>query len=131
MESYYLTSDHYTLIRNGSNPELISAKLVIDLVLTEYGIRELTQREEKLQHRARALEKAVAIESNQLPPGKATGIESTRAQLEEKNQQLKEVQLQYQRKEVVRIEDDVAAGIVDVANRGIYLKGTEVKTIAQ
>jgi hypothetical protein len=85
MESYYSPSDHYTLIRKGSDPERISARLVIDLVLAEYAIWELTQREEKLQHRARALEKAVAIESNQLLPDKATGNESTRARLEETN----------------------------------------------
>ena len=74
-------------------------KTVVDVLLAEHALRELTQREETLHHRSMALQKTIAIESDRLQPDKTTAIESTRAELEKTNQQLKEVQLQYARKE--------------------------------
>ncbi|KAJ5269950.1 hypothetical protein N7505_005708 [Penicillium chrysogenum] len=46
-----------------------------------------------------ALQKTIAIESGRVQLDKTTPVESTSAQLEKANQQLKEVQLQYPRKE--------------------------------
>jgi hypothetical protein len=79
--------------------ERISWHLVTDLLLAEHALRELTQWEEKLHHSAMALQKAVDIESNQAQPVKATAIESTTAQLEKANQQLRQARLQGQTKE--------------------------------
>ncbi|OQE96523.1 hypothetical protein PENNAL_c0001G08597 [Penicillium nalgiovense] len=109
--------------------ERIGRERIADVLLAEHALRELSQREETLHHRVMALQKTIAIESDRLQPDKTTPVESTRAELEKTNQQLKEFQLQYARKEyalyqatsmltsTVRIEVDVAAGNVDAAHR--------------
>lgn len=74
-------------------------QIFADMLLAEHALRELSQREESLHHRAMALQKTVAIESDRLQPDKTTPVESTRAELENTNQQLKEIRLQYSRKE--------------------------------
>lgn len=70
-------------------------KIIVNVLLAEHALRELSQVEEMLHHRAMALQKTIAIESDRLQPDKTTAVESTRAKLEKTNQQLKEVQLQY------------------------------------
>ncbi|KAJ5926335.1 hypothetical protein N7516_008108 [Penicillium verrucosum] len=130
---------------------------VVDVLLAEQALRELSQAEETLHHRAMALQKTIAIESDRLQPDKTTPVESTRVELEKTDQQLKGVQLQYARKEqalheatsmlrpyfkvpydelrrdpkwTVRIEVDVVAGNVGAAHRGIYLEGRKAEAIA-
>ncbi|CAG8154536.1 unnamed protein product [Penicillium nalgiovense] len=79
--------------------ERIGRERIADVLLAEHALRELSQREETLHHRVMALQKTIAIESDRLQPDKTTPVESTRAELEKTNQQLKEFQLQYARKE--------------------------------
>ncbi|OQE16880.1 hypothetical protein PENFLA_c026G00117 [Penicillium flavigenum] len=58
-----------------------------ELFIAEHALRELTQLEEKLHHRAIALQKAIALESDG-------------TQLEKANEQLEEAQSQYPRKDL-------------------------------
>jgi hypothetical protein len=97
MQFYYLNHENDEVLRYGQ--ERICREIVTDVLLAEHALRKLTQREETLHHRAMALQKTIAIESGRVQLDKTTPVESTSAQLEKANQQLKEVQLQYPRKE--------------------------------
>ncbi|KAJ6189492.1 hypothetical protein N7519_004400 [Penicillium mononematosum] len=144
MAFLYFVGGNYKLLIYGS--ERIYRQIIADVLLAEHALCELSQREETLHHRAMALQKTIDIESDRLQPDETTAAESTRAELEKTNQQLKEFQLQYARKEhslyqaismltpyfkelydnlrrdpkwTVRIEVDAAAGNVDAAHRGV------------
>ncbi|KAJ5371593.1 hypothetical protein N7517_003599 [Penicillium concentricum] len=84
MKSFYLTENYEVLIY-GLN--CISQRKLADVLLAERALRELTW------------QPCPFIESYKAQSNKATAIESTRAQLEKANQQLKNAQLQYPRKE--------------------------------
>ena len=66
--------------------ELVLRSKLIDLFLAEHALRELTQREEWLHHKVMALQKAIAITSNE---------ETDTTEFENANNQLKETQAQY------------------------------------
>lgn len=66
---------------------------VTTLLLAEYALRELTQREEMLRRRAITLQKTIVIESDKPELDK-----TNKAQLEKINEQLAEAQAQYPRK---------------------------------
>ena len=97
MEILYLVRGDFTRLICES--ERIDRGKIVDVLLAEQALREISQREEALHHRALALQKTIAIESDRLQPDKTTAVESTRAELDKMNQQLKEAQLQCSRKE--------------------------------
>lgn len=121
--------------------------VAIDLIIAEHALREQTQREEALNHRATALQKATAVDSDPY-----------KTQLEEANERLEEAKRQCPKKEqalyqteymlsrtfrdvydsirhnpawfmceemirIARIEADVVAGVVVAVHKGIFLKG--------
>lgn len=82
--TFQFANDDHTILQYGSD-FIVRCKLT-KLFLAEHALRELTQREETLHHKAIVLQKAMAIESNG-------------AQLEKADKQLEEAQAQYSRKE--------------------------------
>ncbi|KAJ5415371.1 hypothetical protein N7465_004066 [Penicillium sp. CMV-2018d] len=114
--------------------------IATDSIIAEHALREQTQREEALRHRATALQKATAVDSD-----------SYKTELEEANEQLEEAKRHYPKKEqalyraesmlppifrdvydsirhdaawfmIARIEADVVAGVVVAVHKDIFLK---------
>ncbi|KAJ5868557.1 hypothetical protein N7534_003110 [Penicillium rubens] len=84
--------------------ESVYRERITDVLLAEHALLELSQREEMLHHRATALDKTLAVESDRLQPEKTNSVESTRTELEKTHQQLKEAQVECARKEYALYE---------------------------
>ncbi|KAJ5490345.1 hypothetical protein N7453_011170 [Penicillium expansum] len=86
--TFIFDSDYENCLKYGSEYALRST--LIELFLAEHALRELTQREEWLHHKVIALQKAMAIASNE---------KSDMTQFKNANNNLKETQAQYPKME--------------------------------
>ena len=87
-ETFTFDKDDYKFVKYGLDRVLLSK--LTELFLAEHAVRELIQREERLNHKVIALKKAMVIESNE-------NFDAT--EFDNANQQLKETQAEYPSKE--------------------------------
>jgi hypothetical protein len=101
--NYSYKSYHQGYLKNDFG--YLDRLLATDLIIAEHALREQIQREEALNHRATALQKATAVDSDSY------------TQLEEVNEQLEVVKRQYPKKEQALYR---AESMLSPAFRGLY-----------
>ena len=110
MNTTYFHYSNFTHLENESGR--LNQRLAIDLIIAEHALREQTQREEMLNHRAIALQKAIAIDPDPNP-------DSTQ-QVREANEQLERgKKTTFKKKEQALYQ---AVSMLQLAWRDVYHK---------